>query len=496
VQPFPPAVWIATFLLTLLVRRDRRVWMRLPVVGVVAAGVVLAAYAAWRRFIAPGPLTFRDAAFLHLVVTLASAGLVLRLVAWLRALCGQDQLRLRQAWRARRGWLLVCLALGLLSGSAYFLVGRQFATRGAFDEYDTLYRADPGRYQHIIAGTASDNEQTTHKHPLFPLLSRTLALGLTPLVGCANAPLAVSSLGGGLCTLLAALYFRRITGSRLLGALLALALAATAAHVVFCAQPETYALCGAALVLLHGVLACGTTRALRLRHEVLVAVCAAGVTITNVVPALICYLARHPARRRWRSVGRWFVLTALAGGAALSMQNVLLPMAALGRAPGEYHSEADYFGPAAPGVVVTRLARGLLLENMIGTAPLVTPSPRGLVLSPGPYTRGPARVAAGIWLALLAGAAGTLLRARAWRQPTLSAALACLGAVAVLHSFYGNDTLFLYSCTYTFYVLAIAAHALPHMPRRVAVVACVVLVLVLALNDILFVRQILLQLGT
>jgi len=491
VSPIPFPFWVAVLLLTLLVRRDRPLRVRLPLLGFAGLVTAGAVYTGWRSTLRPGELTFNDVLVLHLLWTAAGACGVLTCAAWLRALWRQDRPQLWQWARSERGWVAGSVALGALACGGYFVLGQAFAVHGVFEQYDTLYGADPGRYMHVIAGTATDNEQITHKHPLFPLVSRGLYLATLPWAGPGYAPLAVSCVGGGLCVTLAALYFRRITGSRAIGVLFAIMLGASAGHLIFCAQPETYALCAAGLVLLHLLLAESRARVPRFRHEVLAGVFAAGITITSAVPALICYLARHRAQRRWRRLVRWSATAAVVGCILVASQDVALPYTALGRAVGEYRAESAYFVRDAASKRLPQLARGLLLEGVVGAPPHVEATARGPMLTAGRYSTLLSASVAGIWLCALAGTGVILLQTRAWRTPTLVAAAACLGFEFLLHGYYGREQLFLYACTYTFYLLAIVAHAVRYLPHRGAVGVSAALLAALLINNVQFAETVL-----
>lgn len=496
----PLILWAPFVLLLLLLRRDRRMVARWPQIGVLLLGSGAAVYGIWRLWLRPGPLTARDVTILYAVPGLAGGFFLPALVAWGRAVLWQDLRRILAGARRNVGGLATCVTLAAVFTVVYFQCGVRLAAAGAFDRDDIYFRADPVVYSHVLAGTARDHEQITHKHPLVPLLGnglyRTVAWTVRPQLG----PLAVSAVAGGLCVALAAVYFRRVTDSRVLAVLLAVLLGSSAAHVTFSAVPEAYTLSAAALILLHVLVAAGRGPALRLRHQVVAAVLAAGVTVTSALPALACFLCTRRGQRRFGLLLRWASLVTLLGCGLLTVQTHAFPAAALGITPEQYVGEARFLSPPAPlRQVVGDLARGLFLENVVASAPATVNYRALTILWPGAYEGWLNRITVGVWVLGALVAFALPAYRRDWRQPTLWAAVACLLISAGVHCVYGRDHLFLYSCTYTFYVLAIAAHGVRRLPRALAVTGVVLLVVLLAANNARFLVQVvarLEQLGT
>lgn len=488
----PLPIWLFFAVLAYLARRDRRWLARWPLTGLVGLGFALILYVAWRLTLRPGPPTEDDAAFLQAALVF-SGGFALPLVmAWGRALVMRDMPRAARWLRREADWILTCGVLAVVSAGVYFAFGTQLAARGVFAHYDTLFWSDPIRISRILSNAALAGEHFTHKHPLFPLIGHGLFCLAHLFVGPDRAPLAVSSAAGGACLALAAAYFRHITGSRSQAVLAALVLGSTTAHLVFAATPETYTLSAAALILVHWLLARRSTLALRFRHQVVAAVLAVGMTLTNLVPAIVCFAGRHPAHRRGRALLRWLAATVLLGGLGVAVQSALLPESMPGKAPPTYLTEQNYFTTTSSAWAVLRnLGRGLLLENIVGAAPRVLHVEDKAVLCPGPYGTWPARLTLALWILIGIAALLTLPRVPAEHRPTLWAAVLCLAATAAIHSVYGDDYLFLYSCTYTFYVLSVVAHALPHWKRPWATAALGLLLVALAIQNSLFAADIL-----
>ncbi len=483
-------IWALFVMFIVLARRDRRLLYHLPVIGVSLVAALSTARLVSAGIRGPATADF-DSTFFHLMLAIAASAAIPALCSWAKAGLVRDLPRLARALRGKARWVAACLVLALAGAAAYYVYGLALARHGAFAQYDLLFDADPVRYIRLLEGTASPYEQIVQKHPLFALLERTAFFITTPIVGTENAPILVSASAGGLCLALAAEYFRLITRSRSLAFVLAALLGATSGHLVFAATPETYAFSGAALVLLHLLVARGPRRGVRFRHEVLAGVVATGVTTTHAVIAGVCFVATHGGALGRRRLLRWLACLPTVLAVPLVLQSVLLPSAAV----REMHvamsqDDVRFLGPgpfAAPGRTLGNVARGVLAESVVGFTPVVRMNDRRRpVLGAGPYTGVLARLGVFIWAAGLLGAAAVVFARRSLRRPTFWAALACLCGTGVLHLFYGNDCVFLYSCTFTFYLFAIVAHAAAGVPRRWLTPAVIAFGLLLIVNNIIF----------
>jgi hypothetical protein len=112
---------------------------------------------------------------------------------------------------------------------------------------------------------------------------------------------------------------------------------------------------------------------------------------------------------------------------------------------------------------VADLAASSLLFNL--AAPNLTIAKAGqrrpvtAFVRPGTGALRPVGLAhAALWAAVLATATAWGVRQRLHRQPAAGALLGCLAFQLVLHFFYG-ESLFLYSCHFTFAVIALVALA-------------------------------------
>ena len=472
----PLAAWALGLLVLWMVRRDRRLVVRGPRRGAAVVATFYGGYLIWRIFCVPHPLGWLDEFCLFGLPLLGSMLALPALVTWICATGMRDLPRLARHARQSAGWLVPCAVLASVAGAGYFAFGRQLESRGVLSRYEILFEADPIRYQDPYELAHSN---TTHKHPLLPILWYAGKESTSAFFGQRWGPLVLSCVLGGACVFLAALYFHAITRSAVLAVLGAALLGVTSAHFVFGALPESAMPIAAALILLHLGVAHAQRPSMRLRHHVLAGVLAAGVLITNAFTALICFpfLRRAP---RGAAFGRWLCAVFLLGMVGVVFQNLALPEIVIN--PGLYGLEEHYVAPGLSSRQrAANLATGLLLHNVVGPPPRVE-SDTGWIRT-GAYTDSVSRVAVGVWaLAGLFGVAG-ILRARAWRRPTFRAALACLAFVAAIHAVYGNASLFLYSCSFTFLVVAVLLHGYAGLPRGLATGLLIVTVAALAWND-------------
>lgn len=491
------AVWGLFALVGLLARRDRRLLRRLPVAGLVVALGVGAAYLVitlamqlFRRRVGDAAGTAFDPRVPHFLTILAGGFAIPTLLTWIRAYAKLDVPRWWRRVRTERAWTVACLALGLAGAGVYYTLGRLVVDRWNYSDEITLFESDGPLYVRFMNDTATAEYPVTHRHPLYVALARGLFRIAQVLVGAQCAPLLVNALFGGVGVALAAAYFRAVIGARGPALLLAATLGVSTAHLVFGAIPETYALSAAGLILLHWLLAkrsCGTVR---LRHEVPAAVFAIGATTTHAFTAAVCFLTARP-RRAWRRllVG-WAAAAVTVLAMCVTIQGVLIPATATYPDGGALGGEARYLRADSRGSLggaVWNLGRGLLAENVVApgvTVRLDADSRVGLRL--GSYDHWLGRACVVVWWCGLAAAGGVILACRRTRRPTLYAALLCLAATALLHLFYGNAHVFLYSCTFTFYLFAAAAHALVVVPRRPACVLLAAFTLLLLSNNARF----------
>lgn len=480
------ALWVLFLLFALVGRRDRRLLYRLPALGAAVALLTAAGLLGGSALLRSPPGPSVRAIIVALAGVFAGGCAIPSLLCWLRAGTRLDLPRWRRALRPNR-WTLGCLALGLLAAGTSFGLGRAVVARWPYRDDVTLFETDAPVYFRYLTGTAAGEHPITHKHPLYLLFAQPPYRLAAAVLAPPHAALVPAALASAAALLLAAGYFRAVTGSSALALLLAATLGASTAHTVFGALPETYAPSAAGLILLHWLLARRSAARVRLRHEVPAAALAIGTTATHVVTAAVCFFSGRLHGLRRRVTVRWAASVVTLLCFLLVLQQALIPAAATAPA-GALRGEARYLRPEGnlAGATVNVL-RGFLADNVVAPGLTVRPDTeghRGLHLGPHPSWWSRATLAA--WWLALASAVGLILTRTAARRPTLWAALICLLATAGLHLFYGNAHVFLFSCTFTFYLFAIVAHGWRTLPRRRATLAAAALALLVTANTARF----------
>ncbi|TWT41841.1 hypothetical protein RAS1_29640 [Phycisphaerae bacterium RAS1] len=522
------SLWALSLLLAFAFRRSRRI-IRFAMLVAAGATALLAAICLVSQF----TQTQSSAAALRRVTPAAgaflSAAAIPQLAAWALAWIRRDLPRLAAAGRRHAAWTLATLGLFAAVTAGCLWLGSQLADRRAFDEYDTLFFADPPRYMSLMQSGAVTIDAAVYKHPLFALIASAICRPAMRLLSPAAASVFVSAFFAGLAAALAMQYFRLILGRCDVAFGLAATLAMTPAHLLFGSVPETYAMSAAGLVALHllvavamranlgdrplaGLSAPGRIRqtgrrpvlhsgplpatgrcpVIPLRWAAPAALLAIGATATHLVTALICV---PPLRdRRRRRAARWAATLLLCGVAGLALQHGVSSDLAPAGSPAAMHAEEGYVTTATlrnPAATTFNVARAIAAESLVGPSIRIERDNlgrRGVRM--GSYFTPLQRLAlGGAWtlaLALLI----RILRHAHYRRPTFRAAAACLAFSAVLHLFYGNNHVFLFSCTYTFCTLAIFAHGLIAAPRILLFATALVALLVVS-DNVCFIAEVL-----
>ena len=230
-------------------------------------------------------------------------------------------------------------------------------------------------------------------------------------------------------------------------------------------MPETYVFSGASLLVLFLLFVRGRAGGWAFLAA---GVASFGMTLSNLATAVwLRARAADWSRGPWPLLPRLLAYTAAVVGLAASLgmlQALWYPRAKLFFGPAALREETQYaFLPASPSAFGRRLAdltANALLYNL--AAPRLTVSKAGqrhptTAFAPASL-RAPGLAHAALWGAALATAATWAARERLYRQPAVQALLGCLGFHLVLHFFYGESA-FLYSCHFTFAVIALVALA-------------------------------------
>ena len=383
--------------------------------------------------------------------------------------------------RARRSERLIRVAAFLLLAGSCFAAGARLIDSGIYDA--DVFDADPRRVVHDI-GRVGGTHYRTKVHPLFVLLVNPPGALLKAVVGRPRAAaLLLNAAANALAVLLLYELLLRLGVRRARSALWSVLFATSSCQMFFGIVPETYALSSASLLLVFLVFArAGSRWPVRVGAAVL----SFGVTATNLVAALALALfssGRVDGSRRLAPAALFATLVVVSTAGLSSLQKALYPESEVFFVRSSVTEEASYlFHPRGLGDVVERgasVAVNLLFANLAAPAIDAQRQAGGLPTARFGWPRPLGWLHAAVWVTLCGLAAGGLMRGAAVCDPVVRALVAWIGFNAALHLVYGQ-TLFLYSCQWTFAVVAVVAVGVERAdsPRQRAASAGAVLLLV------------------
>ncbi len=406
----------------------------------------------------------------------------------------------------RRSPLVPALGLGFFALYLGWGLAFHFQSPRLFFYLDEVFDADiPSRI--IDLTRVQGPHPRSQYHPLFVLLLNPLGFGLRALLrsglgveGSGRvAAIALCSAAGGVAV---ALFARLLLGlglPPLRAALWTLVFGLSASQLVFASLPESWAFSGLALVALF-------TLGVRPRPPrdglVLAGIAAFGMAVTNLGAAALVRARWLLAERRPRAIvvglARYLSLVLLLTALLATLQAVVYPGTTPFYRP-EILARDDRLSfalPRTPWAFVERLpevAAHLLFFDLVAPRLLVTETgtPRTIVdfpeASPAAF-RATGAVHAVLWSALLLLAVSGLARTR---DPLIIALALWLASQAALHMIFGTS-LFLYSCQWTFAVVALTAVGTERLgPRRSLDAALLALVALQAVTNTAFLLEIL-----
>jgi hypothetical protein len=365
-----------------------------------------------------------------------------------------------------------------------FGVGLAFLSTRVYVEEADLFDADMRRVVHDLARDGGPHLRSK-VHPLFVLFLNPLGLLLKAVIG---RPRPAALLLNVVVAALAVVLFRelliRLGVRRHRSTLWSAVFGLSASQIFFGVFPESYSFSGASLLLVFVAFAAPRPAWARCLAAALVSF---GVTTTNLVAGVLLAWVRSPngmsrARALARALGFACVVVVMA--AALSLvQKWIAPTTALFFLPSSFSEETSYVVRPRDAASALRRARDLA-ETLLFSS-LAAPELRVAWRDEEPpVTRfGAWRLAgwlhAACWVALLLAGWTAFWRRQSQSGALVRALLLWIAFNVGLHSLYG-ETFFLYSCHWTFAVLAVAAvgveegcpsWARPAVPSLVAAMA-------------------------
>jgi hypothetical protein len=384
---------------------------------------------------------------------------------------------------ARR--LRVAVAIGVAFFLLYLACGATFYMRAprVFRHLDQIFDADiPSRV--IDLTHAQGGHERTELHPLFVLLLNPIGHSLRGVLRAVEAP-GVAGVGSLAAVILCAaaggatvgVFFLLLRGLALppiFAVGWSLVLGLSASHLVFSSLPESYAFSALSLVTLFAL---GTRPTLPRAGLVAASVVSFGMLVTNLGAAVLVRARWLDVRRPWAALRSTAihvaVVIAIAGG--LSLVQLFFYPGTRSFLHVREVGGTDHASFVWPRDYEDALFRAREVAAHLGLFNVATPK---LVVRPtgGPRTgvtlhdprpgalRAIGVVHALLWLALGAAALVSGIRRRLYLEPLAAALAGWIAFHAALHSVFGV-ALFLYSCQWTFAVVALVAVALDRLAR-------------------------------
>lgn len=399
-------------------------------------------------------------------------------------------------------WPTVVVLCLLFAGfwTFYYKIGRSMEAHSALRN-NMFFHSDIARV--VVDMTRPDSKHLrTNVHPLFVLFANPIGSGLTKLLGSrTQSAILFNSCFGGLTVALTCLFLRKCRVSlhrSLLGALL---LGFSASHLYFGSAPETFIFsCLGIILLFMGLI--GPPRGWR--YFVPVGVFNFGILITNLAFVVIAYAA-SVSWASWKKGVRQVALLAVAvvaisGGLALA-QRAIWPTTVLFFQPkalsDENRFEHRFKTVARMAGRESSLVRHIFIFDFFAPKTVVSRPHtvrQGVLMRSGSMAYLPSwgKVAAVLWVALLAAALIQAVKSRLVKQPMMVGLVLCVLFNFFLHTIYGDD-LFLYSCNTCFCLVAWTVLGLSERrtPRFALIVDLVLLALVSAevVNNVRFMKM-------
>ena len=390
-----------------------------------------------------------------------------------------------ERWRKSALWTfgrenLPGLLLGSVFFAAYTLLSYVFNHPGR-DLTENFLAADNFAWIGRLAWPDGTGIEMRAVHPFAFFIFRPLIWLFSLLFNGdrITAALLLVPLAGGACVLLAWMFVRKWTGSRVYALLMASLLGVSTSHILFASLVESYIFSAAVLLLFFVLLLEEKTHWLAL---VAVGVLTFGITITNFIQTFIAFVVARP---RFKAI---FLYGLLASAFAITLTDLhasVFPSALAFYDPAGAGVESEYsiaiLGQPAWRVTgrVILLLRNILLYSIAAPHPFILTTEVGgtfprfnfFRLTPGNYSfssyDGWGKVLILAWLVLLAGAGLAFLwkSARA-RRFDLSAAFPLVILFNfILHLGYGYEP-FLYSADWTYALVLFAAVSLSGFGKR------------------------------
>lgn len=402
--------------------------------------------------------------------------------------------------------LLFCLFA--IFYSLYFYLGFLLSQTKAFSGFNILFEYDTPRVIGDIASFSSNHGRTSI-HPIYVLLVNPLGCSLSYLIHSKLlAAVIINSFFGAASVVLAFIFFRIFSRNYFDSLLLSGIFGLSMSQLITGAVPETFSLAILSLMITYILfLVDSEKKNLHFRLWVLAGIFSLGITTTNFMQTLICFISiticlpKDNTKKLFNLINIFiFVATVVfAVGLLAIIQKMIYRSATLFFLPKSFGEEICRLSPFIilhPFQMITQVFKHFFFVNVIGPLPFLHTTGR-IIPSIHFYDS---------WNYLLVGWLGTILwlgflcvgvfknlRENKEKHLFFTGILSCLLFNMILHSFYGiikeRPELFIYTSHFTFLVLIYLSNYAPL--KKVPVRIClVVLLLLVGSNNLIIMSKI------
>ncbi|GET40971.1 hypothetical protein [Microseira wollei] len=394
--------------------------------------------------------------------------------------------------------IIFLLSLSLLFYVLYLIIGARLIPE--FYNYN-FFGAD---HTETIPGWTSREYNQEHKgsHPLILLMVDPLAILLYRLTFSPEKTVVILNCFFGFLAILAAsTLFWLLTKNRVITALLTAVLGLSMSHLVFSTLPETYALASCSAIATYVLfLICLANQKIYYIYWIIAGLFSFGVTITNFSQTVICFTALAftlKKERRAIAILEYVSLVVFFAFILSVIQWRIFPNAKFFFLPETFEKELNYVRITIlnqPFLVIQELLKNFFLVNFVAPSPFGSISPQvssRIVLS---FFNRPLEysfigyIGAVLWVSLfIAGCLRNMLTIR--QNIFLVAVSFSILFNMALHSFFGGNEMFLYSCNFTFLILLLAVNRF-WFEKTYFRVGVTILIFLMATNNLMILKQI------
>jgi hypothetical protein len=400
-----------------------------------------------------------------------------------------------------RNWKLIIatICIPVTFFIIYVILGLQVSPY--FNTFD-YFGADIGEQ---INGWTSMEWNSNHKgsHPLILLFVDFIGSGLNQLISSKVVTvILLNAFFASLAVFLAFIFFRLVLVKFLDATLLTLVFGLSMSHLAFGMIPETYAFAAASIIATHILFfICLRDKKLYTEYWVLTGLFTFGITITNFAQSIICFsivviLLRR--KDRLAIVAEYIGVVFLISFLLSLIQHKIFPNAALFFVPSTVVTELKYTAINIinhPLTTLHELGQHFFIVNFVTASPL-PPAEEMLTRRPiiGFFER-PLNYSlvglAGIvlWLSIFISGLFKNIQMIHQNRPMFYGIFLCILFNIALHSVFGVNEMFLYTCHFTFLVLAIITN-LSLIKNRYYKAGLVALIVLMGTNNLWVMKQI------